>query len=114
MKHIFKNAFLLLTTAILISPVQAQQLQVNSSTGETPEQFAARTKWWREAKFGMFIHWGIYAVPADATNQDGSKSAAERDFSNKQAQVNDYEEVAGQINPAQVNAHQWVKTANDT
>lgn len=21
-------------------------------------------KWWREAKFGMFIHWGLYAVPA--------------------------------------------------
>jgi len=20
--------------------------------------------WWREAKFGMFIHWGLYAVPA--------------------------------------------------
>ena len=20
--------------------------------------------WWREAKFGMFIHWGLYAIPA--------------------------------------------------
>ncbi|MGN6508916.1 MAG: alpha-L-fucosidase, partial [Chitinophaga sp.] len=23
-----------------------------------------RMKWWREARFGMFIHWGVYAVPA--------------------------------------------------
>src|SRR6266700_2164820 len=45
MKHIFKNALLLLTIAVLFSAnVQAQELQVNSSTGETQEQFAARTK----------------------------------------------------------------------
>lgn len=28
---------------------------------ETPEQHDARMAWWREAKFGMFIHWGLYA-----------------------------------------------------
>src|SRR4051812_35995316 len=31
---------------------------------ETPAQHEARMKWWREARFGMFIHWGIYSVPA--------------------------------------------------
>jgi alpha-L-fucosidase len=31
---------------------------------ETPAQRDARMKWWREAKFGLFIHWGVYAVPA--------------------------------------------------
>ncbi|MEI6179037.1 MAG: alpha-L-fucosidase, partial [Verrucomicrobiota bacterium] len=36
---------------------------------ETPAQRDARMAWWREAKFGMFIHWGIYAVPAG--NFDG-------------------------------------------
>jgi alpha-L-fucosidase len=31
----------------------------------TPEPLRTqRTQWWRDAKFGMFIHWGIYAVPA--------------------------------------------------
>jgi alpha-L-fucosidase len=25
---------------------------------------ADRLAWWREAKFGMFIHWGLYAIPA--------------------------------------------------
>ncbi|MBN1442180.1 MAG: alpha-L-fucosidase, partial [Planctomycetes bacterium] len=24
----------------------------------------ARMRWWREARFGMFIHWGLYAIPA--------------------------------------------------
>jgi alpha-L-fucosidase len=35
-----------------------------ADTPETKEQHDARMAWWREAKFGMFIHWGVYAVPA--------------------------------------------------
>src|SRR5512136_869517 len=31
---------------------------------ETPAQREARMKWWTEARFGMFIHWGLYALPA--------------------------------------------------
>ena len=23
-----------------------------------------RIQWWREARFGMFIHWGLYSIPA--------------------------------------------------
>jgi alpha-L-fucosidase len=35
---------------------------------ETQEQRDARMEWWREARFGMFIHWGVYAVPAGTYN----------------------------------------------
>jgi len=28
----------------------------------------ASMEWWREARFGMFIHWGLYAVPAGEWN----------------------------------------------
>ena len=31
---------------------------------ETKEHRDARMAWWREARFGMFIHWGVYSVPA--------------------------------------------------
>ena len=31
---------------------------------ETPAQRDARMRWWREARFGMFVHWGLYAIPA--------------------------------------------------
>ena len=31
---------------------------------ETREERDVRMGWWREARFGMFIHWGVYAVPA--------------------------------------------------
>ena len=31
---------------------------------ESPAQRDARMGWWRDARFGMFIHWGVYSVPA--------------------------------------------------
>ena len=99
--------------AIIPGLCRSQDLKVNPNTGETPEQFAERTKWWREAKFGMFIHWGVYAVPADATTKDGRKSAGEWYFFNKQAQMKDYEKFAKQFNPVKFNARQWVRTAKD-
>ena len=36
--------------------------------GETKQQMDKRMKWWRDAKFGIFIHWGLYAVPAGQWN----------------------------------------------
>jgi len=69
---------------------------------ESKEQLDARTKWWREARFGMFIHWGIYAVPADT---------GEWYLSNKEMQVSDYEKFAARFNPVKFDARQWVKTA---
>ena len=96
-----------------VDPDSGQKVWSNPNTGETPEQFAKRTKWWRDAKFGMFIHWGIYAVPADATDKEGRHRIAEWYFSNKQMQMADYEKFAGQFNPVQFDASRWVKTAKD-
>lgn len=90
---------------------------VNPETHETEAQFARRTRWWRDAKFGMFIHWGIYAVPADST-----QGAAEWYFYNhteidpstgkpRHLQVSEYEQFAKQFNPVQFNAKQWVAIA---
>lgn len=92
----------------LLSSVLAQQ------QGESVDAFAKRTRWWREAKFGMFIHWGIYAVPADATDLQGRKTIAEWYLSNKRMQVRDYEEFAQQFNPAQFNAREWVRMAKES
>ena len=83
------------------------------TTPETPDQFVRRTAWWREAKFGMFIHWGLYAVPADAMDLQGKKGNAEWYFSNKRTQVKDYEKFASRFNPVRFDAAKWVKAARD-
>jgi len=103
-KHLGKLVFILILAALA---AQAQTAK------ESPKQFEQRTAWWREAKFGMFIHWGIYSVPADSTDLRGKKGTGEWYFSNKQMQVKDYEKFATQFNPVKFDARTWVKTAKD-
>lgn len=55
---------LLALLAIVVRPCLAQEgLPV-----ETPEQREARLRWWREARFGMFVHWGLYSGLAGTWN----------------------------------------------
>jgi len=44
----------------------------------TPEQFNQRMAWWHEARFGMFIHWGLYAIPAGVWKGQDVKIRATR------------------------------------
>ncbi len=42
----------------------ADDAKPDTETAETPAQRDARMAWFREARFGLFIHWGVYSVPA--------------------------------------------------
>ncbi len=53
---------------------QSANSYVASNASESKDQRDARMKWWREARFGMFIHWGVYSVPAGV--YDGATSPA--------------------------------------
>ncbi len=88
-----------------LMPAGAQTAKKPAQKQETPAQFAARTRWWREAKFGMFIHWGVYSVPASASG------GAEWYFSGSRLQVKDYEKFAPQFNPVKFDAKKWVSIA---
>jgi hypothetical protein len=41
---------------------KAEVLDINASFQETPGQHDSRMKWWREARFGMFVHWGLFSA----------------------------------------------------
>ncbi|MCK7557448.1 alpha-L-fucosidase [Chitinophaga sedimenti] len=56
MKRIYVWLLLLVSTA-----ASAQEKKLFS---ETPEQKEKRMAWWTNDRFGMFIHWGLYALPA--------------------------------------------------
>ena len=73
----------------------------------------ARMAWWREARFGMFIHWGLYAVPAGDWNGKTVPSASEWIMQNGAIPVADYEKLKDRFNPVKFDARQWVKVAGD-
>lgn len=81
---------------------------------ETPEQHAARMTWWREARFGMFIHWGIYSVPAGVHKgtQMGPRIGEWIQHQMK-IPVAEYAEYAKQFNPTRYDADAWVRLAKE-
>ena len=80
---------------------------------ETKEQRDARMKWWREAKFGMFIHWGVYSVPAGTYDGKQIGGIGEWIMNRGKIPVARYAEYAKQFNPVKFNAEEWVKIAKD-
>jgi alpha-L-fucosidase len=79
--------------------------------GPTHDQ---RMQWWREARFGMFIHWGVYSVPGGIWNGTNvTPSGAEWIMNRGRISVADYQKFPAQFNPVKFNAKEWVKLAKD-
>lgn len=68
----------------------------------SPENLEAR-KWFQDAKFGLFIHWGVYSVLADG----------EWIMNNKNINKATYEKLPAFFNPTAFDAAEWVKLAKD-
>ena len=73
--------------------------------------YEKRTEWFRHDKFGMFIHWGIYSVPAGEWK--GGKDHAEWIMLTGKIPSAEYEKFATQFNPVKFDAKQWVQLARD-
>ena len=78
---------------------------------ETSAQKDARMAWWREARFGMFIHWGLYSVPAGTWDGKQIPSLGEWIMNNASIPVADYKGLASQFNPTGFSAHDIVALA---
>src|SRR5439155_11795808 len=72
-----------------------------------------RMEWWREARFGMFIHWGLYAVPAGDFEGHRSKEIGEWIMSWANIPRARYEKFAARFNPAAFDAAEWVRIAKN-
>jgi alpha-L-fucosidase len=99
---------LFLAFTIVAQPLQPQQ---KDYLRESNAQYEARMKWWSEARFGMFIHWGLYSIPAGEWK--GSTNHAEWIRTTAQIPITEYEKFVGQFNPVQFNATEWVRMAKN-
>jgi alpha-L-fucosidase len=89
---------------------------LQSLLAQTAVQSVSRDKrmeWWREARFGMFIHWGVYSVPAGYYNGQSIKGIGEWIMNRGKIPVAEYQQFASSFNPAKYDADAWVKLAKD-
>jgi len=83
-----------------------------TAISQTAEQ-DARMKWFREAKFGLFIHWGLYSIPAGEWKGQPIAGIGEWIMNRAKIPVKEYEQLASQFNPVKFNAEEIVKLAED-
>ncbi len=72
-----------------------------------------KMKWFREAKFGLFIHWGLYAIPAGTWKGQQIAGIGEWIMNRAKIPVAEYEQLAARFNPVKFNADEWVQLAED-
>ncbi|WP_207420370.1 alpha-L-fucosidase [Desertivirga brevis] len=103
-KQIVKNIILAIAFGSLLSTAEAQQdidLNKPSWVKETVAQKSERMEWWRQARFGMFIHWGLYSAAArHEWVQNREKMTRE-----------EYHKYFQTFNPDLYNPEEWTKKA---
>lgn len=108
---IFRQALTGKLVALVLLAAQVAFAQQKDFTKETPAQRAERMEWFNEARFGMFIHWGLYAIPAGEWKGKSIPSIGEWIMEKAQIPIPDYEPLAQQFNPVKFDARAWVRTA---
>jgi alpha-L-fucosidase len=94
--------------AITRSPgVQAQDA---TSTDQAKKE---RLAWFHQAKYGLFIHWGLYAIPAGTWKGKRIPGIGEWIMNRAKIPVTEYEQLAKQFNPIKFDAAAWVQLAKD-
>ncbi len=97
---------------ILLLAISALSNSAAQVAQETPEH-KAKMRWFREAKFGLFIHWGLYSVPAGQWKGQPVAGIGEWIMNRAKIPVKEYEQLAAQFNPVKFNADEWVQLAVD-
>ena len=96
--------FCLIIVAISLLAVAPRSSTAQSETQQqyrpAPENLEAR-RWFQDAKFGLFVHWGVYSVLGDG----------EWVMNNKKFPISEYEKLPSQFNPTEFNPAEWVAMA---
>ncbi|HWR99352.1 MAG TPA: alpha-L-fucosidase [Prolixibacteraceae bacterium] len=99
-----KVSFLLIILLLISGDNRAQQ----------KPSYAERMAWWHEAKFGMFIHWGVYSMYGGVYKGHQQARGDAAWIENRcKIPVAEYREYAKQFNPVNYDPDAWVKLAKD-
>jgi alpha-L-fucosidase len=92
---------------------QAIDEAVNGWWTQSMKNHEQRIAWWRNARFGMFIHWGVYSLPGGEWKGNKVSGYAEHLMRKEKISRADYLALAHQFNPVDFNADEWIRTAKN-
>jgi alpha-L-fucosidase/quercetin dioxygenase-like cupin family protein len=82
-----------------------------STTGDSARE--ARLAWFRDAKYGLFIHWGLYSIPAGEWKGKTIPGIGEWIMNRGRIPAAEYGRLATQFNPVKFDADAWARLARD-
>jgi alpha-L-fucosidase len=91
----------------------ADMADTTNAIQETPAQHDARMAWWRQDRFGMFIHWGLYSVAAGEWNGQSPHTTAEWIQHSLGIPTSQYQTLIPRFDPEKFDAREWVRIAKD-
>ena len=103
-----RRALALVVAPMVLLAGQAAQPPAQRAIDPAREK---RLEWFREAKYGLFIHWGLYSIPAGEWNGKRSLGLGEWVMFRSTVPVKEYEKLAPRFNPMKFNADEWAKLA---
>jgi len=110
---ILKNLLLGILFASVIQTATFAADSPDPYANETTAQRDARMEWFRAARFGMFIHWGVYSVPAGTYNGKEVPGIGEWIMCKGKIPMAEYQKFAKEYNPTNYNPDAWVKLAKE-
>ncbi len=84
-----------------------------SAVSVSPAESPPPPAWWREARFGLFIHWGVYAAPAGVHRGRAIAGASEWLMHSAKIPVADYKPYAAGFTASAYDPETWVRAAKD-
>ena len=97
----------------LFAVAALSQISFSQSFSKQDTSHENRMEWWRDARFGMFIHWGVYAVPAGVYKGQKINRIGEWIMNRGKIPVAEYQAFAKEFNPILYNPDEWVRMAKD-
>ena len=114
---LLKLGIVLACLVVLISAAtraQTADARVAATAAASADKLSEkRLEWFREARFGMFIHWGLYAVPAGEWKSKLVPGLGEWIMNRAKIPAKEYELLAPRFNPVKFNAVEIVRIAKD-
>jgi alpha-L-fucosidase len=112
---LLNNLVFVVSTAILTLTSCASQQSTEVTQSPEVKQLTddERIQWWRESKFGMFIHWGPYAVIGGERGKQIAKGGAEWAMDKLDYTIEEYEKIPSIFNPELFDADEWVAMAKE-